>query len=381
MGAPWRLAFGVSGSIDRFGFGWRASFAVPGTGTAGQIHYTVARAFITLAQSMGALPRFLVAAPVVIVFAATAVYVSRRDVGTWLLVASIGCVAFGYLVWWGTANAVHFGIHVTLGPFYHYAVIGPLVILAAQGLLRLRARSVVTVIVVLAAVAWVLPASVLAFRNARNAGRVRANEVALVRPPGRSLVLEAPLFPHDPYVRVANDAALGGRALVAVDIPGRELEVIRRFPDRVAYVVETYRRRGDLFGPQVQRRVRTTVTSGRALDVAMRATVPDGKTGRAYLRVDDQTRYAGPGRDKIASTFRLTPDMLPRDGRVATVAAGVRFGADWYECRFEAALTSDRRVEGLSPCATYAHYTFPNGATAESREDLSDVMQVDLRSP
>ena len=40
MGAPWRLPFGVSGPIDKFGFGWRATFVVPGTGHEGQVHYT-----------------------------------------------------------------------------------------------------------------------------------------------------------------------------------------------------------------------------------------------------------------------------------------------------------------------------------------------------
>jgi hypothetical protein len=379
MDAPWRMAFSSSGSIDRFGFGWRASFEVPGSGHGGQIHYTVGRAFITLVQSMGALPRFLVAAPVVLVFAVIAVWARRRDVRVWLLVGSIACVAFGYLLWWGTANAVHFGIHVTLGPFYHYAMVGPLVILAAEGLRSLKGHRLIA-IVAIAAVAWIVPASALAFRNARNAGRIRANEVALLRPPGRSLVLEAPLFPSDPYLRVANDAELGGRSLVAVDVPGRELEVIRRFPTRQAYLVETFRRRGDVFGPELQRRVPATITRGRALDVRVRAAVPFDLTGRAYLSIDGRpVRLGSSGRGEIASTLSVTPEMLPQDGRVATIAAGVRFGADWYECRFEAAVTDDGQIDALSPCAAFAHYTFPNGKTAVSREDLSDVLHVDVR--
>jgi 4-amino-4-deoxy-L-arabinose transferase-like glycosyltransferase len=364
MGSPLRFPFGVSGAIDHFGFGWRASFEVPGSGHGGQINYTVGRAFITLWQSLVALPRFLVAAPVILVFALVAVLGRGRGARTSLLAISVLCVLFGYLYWWGTANAVHFGVHTTLGPFYHYFVVAPLVILAAHALVRLRQRWIIAVVVA-AAVVWAIPASGLAFRNARRAGRTRANEIALLTPPGHAVVLETPLFPGDPYVRVANSADLSDRRIVAVDIPGREREVIERFPGRTPYLIEVYRHYGDPFGPQITSRVRANVVASRA-PVFRMATK---QHARPYLRVDDGAEQSG------GSHWRVR--ALPPGEH--TIAIGMHLAENWYECRFQAAQVNGE-IHVLAPCEGFAHLTFPNGKAATQREDLSPLFRVDVAS-
>ncbi len=133
MGSALRLPFGVTGNVDRFGFGWRASFTVPHSSHDGQIHYTVGLAVATLGRELAAFPRFLVAAPIVLVLAGAVVWLRRRDARVWLLVAMVGAPLVGYLFWWGTANEFQFHLEHALGPFYHYLLLPPLCVAAAWG--------------------------------------------------------------------------------------------------------------------------------------------------------------------------------------------------------------------------------------------------------
>ena len=136
MGSVLRLPFGVTGHVDSFGFGWRASFALPGTDHTGQIDYTIGRAVATARHTIAVLPRFTAFAPVVLVGLGIAAGRYRRDTRMWLLVAMIATVLVGYLFWWGTANAFHFELERSLGPFYHYPLLVPLFVAAAWGLMR-----------------------------------------------------------------------------------------------------------------------------------------------------------------------------------------------------------------------------------------------------
>ena len=83
MGAPWKLPFGVSGPIDRFGFGGRV-VRCPGKRPRGQVHYTVGRALGGMWDSLSAFPRFVVATPVLLLLAVFVVVRQRRDrCGCW----------------------------------------------------------------------------------------------------------------------------------------------------------------------------------------------------------------------------------------------------------------------------------------------------------
>jgi 4-amino-4-deoxy-L-arabinose transferase-like glycosyltransferase len=378
MGAPWRVPFGVTGPMDRFGFGWRASFEVPGSGRGGQIHYTIGEALSALAHSLAAFPRFLVAAPVIIVFALIAVFGRRRDIRTALLGISVVCVLVGYLYWWGTANAVHFGIHATLGPFYHYFVVAPVVILAAHALARLQRKTTIAMMTVVA-IAWALPASWLAFRNARHAGQVRANEIALASPTGHALVLETPLFPGDPYLRIANSADLSDRRIVATDIPGRELELIDRFPDRTPYIIDSYRAFDDAFGPQLTTRLRAAVIRSRALRFRLRVHLPGKRHGDAYVRIDNRRAVFGRNGTAIDTSWEVSPHDFANDAGTHTITIGLRMGRDWYECRFQT-VSVNNQLNILTPYAGYRRYNFPNGKVLTSHQDLTPFMHISIRT-
>ncbi len=142
MGSPLRLAYGVTGAQDGFFFGWRASNVPPGTGHLDMIHYTVGRAWSTFGRDLWLLPRFVAIAPVVLLSMGAVVWKRRRDARTWLLLGMVGVVVVSYFFWWATANAALFEIDRALGPFYHYAVLAPICVLAAWGAtaVRLRAR-------------------------------------------------------------------------------------------------------------------------------------------------------------------------------------------------------------------------------------------------
>ena len=131
MGAPWRLPFNVSGPIDKFGFGWRATFVVPDTGHGGQVHYTPGAALHATLESILTFPRFVFMAPAVVLLAGYLIVRKWRDPRVRLLVAMIATLVVAYFFWWGVANAVDFGLYRSLGPFYHYLALGPLAVLAA----------------------------------------------------------------------------------------------------------------------------------------------------------------------------------------------------------------------------------------------------------
>jgi hypothetical protein len=390
MGSPLRLPFGVTGNVDRFGFGWRASFSVPGGGHEGQVNYTLGLAASTLGRVLEAFPRFLVAAPVVLVLAAAIVWLRRRDSRAWLLVAMVALPMVGYLFWWGTANAFEFHLEHALGPFYHYLLLPPLCIAAAWGAATWRPTRRIGVGLAIVAVAWTAVFSAVVWRDARDMGSTRSRDVAAGMAPGRRLILEAPSFPRDPYVRVANDARLRGEKLVAVDIPGRRLELIDRFPDRRPYAVRSFHRADDPFGPELRDRVPLRVTRGHVIRMRLHATVPAGWTATSYLRIGaGPRRLESSGARTIIQSWLLDPSRFGggRSSAPVIVAVGITVTSaavapaamtpEWFECRFEARLWNGG-VEALTPCQGYRGYRFPNGARAVLAEDVSEVLQVGL---
>ncbi len=388
MGAPWRLPFGVTGGIDTFGFGWRASFEVPGGGRGGQIHYALGTAIHTLGHVLFDLTRFLAAAPIIIHLVGVLLWRRRRDTRVWLLIAMIAAVLVGYFFWWSPDNAIRFGLDQALGPFYHYPLLAPLVVAAAWGAITWRPSRKTVAGLALVAVAWSVAISVIVIRDAQRQGQVRSAEVAMTDAPGPRLVLEAPLFPNDPYLRFANGARLEGKRLVAVDYPGRRLDVIDRYPDRPVYLLRIYRDQADPFGRAHQDRVPLTVTRGQALRVQLHAVVTASRAGTAYLRLNGGSAQLGSsGISTIDESWLLSPATIGEHRDPTVVAVGVTMASlgasapslmtgEWYECRLEARTTSDGGIEALTPCDGWYHYLFPNGRTATSRVDLSRLLEV-----
>lgn len=389
-GSVTRLAFASTGSSDRFFFGWRASFVLAGTGHAGQIDYTIARAWSTLLHDVALMPRFVAIAPVALFFAVTALVKRRKDPRSWLLVAMVATVFGGYFFWWATANAAHFGIDRSLGPFYDYAALPPLCVLAAWGAtsIRLRARTVLIGAVV--AFVWAGAASSIVLSDAWQQGRTRTAEVneTKLASPKPTLVLDPPAFPGDPYLRFATDANLTARHLVGLDVPSQRLEVVNRFADRQIYLVRAYHGFGDPFGPMLRDRVPLMLLRGAAVRIGMHAEEVDGRAGTAYIRVGNQPpQFSTSGHGMLSASWTLTPELLGTDQTVV-LAVGVTLapaGApapaalteQWYECIYYARVVGDS-VEILTPPDGLAHYQFPNGQTALSHEDVSSVLRLRL---
>jgi hypothetical protein len=387
-GSPWRLSFTTGANYDRFGFGFRASFLVDGKGG---FDYTPEVAWNALLESLSVSPRFLFAAPLVLVGACWTLVRFRRDPRVWLLISMLIVVPLGHFFWWATENAIVFDLHLGLGPFYHYAMIVPLYTLAAWAFQNFSERfsltSRSTALVALAALAWTTIAARPVLSAAEAQGADRANEVAAYRPNSRSLVLADPFLDGYPYVRVANRANLDGKHVVGLDLEYNRFETLDRFADRQAYFVWRSRAFGDPFGPQRLERVDITRVQGIGLLITVEGSPPQGRTARPYLLIDSQPIRMGEARS--ASLVRQTWYLSATDvvqGEV-TVSGGLLIGAlgereptslsdrGRFECRFRLRSTGDH-VEALLPCEGYNHYVFPDGQSTISRENLGDHLRV-----
>jgi hypothetical protein len=382
MGSFTRLAYNVTGPLDAFGFGWRASFGRPGAEHTAQIHYTVGRAFSTVSHLFVALPRFVALAPAVIVLVGVCLWTRRRVAQTWLLVAMIAVVVVGYFFWWGVANSYAFALDRSLGPFYYYPLLAPLSVLAATGAVSVLRSRVIVVGLIVVGLGWSGFASASVLRDARDAGKDRTADVRASQAPAPSLVIEASQFPADPYLRVATDATLGEPHLVAVDIPGRRLELVDRFPDRTTYLNRSFRNLDDPFGKELHDQVELRAIRGRAIVVRFRVSMRAGERGTPYVRIGN----AAP-RLLTDTSVRLDPTGLPSNGATTIVAFGVTVspsGAaapttltkEWLECGTEARVGAGGDIEVLDPCDGRHHYEFPNGANATTNEDVSSELLV-----
>src|SRR5215207_2126359 len=138
MGSPWRPPFSVTGVADAFGFGQRGVFESStlsfdlGDGLAGT----------------GACVRWLVSwSAGGIVLVALALYgtvLALRDgrgTGRYVLASWWLVVPAGYLAFWGPwAMSSNWDGVQTLGPYYHLALLVPLVVFGAHGLVTLVAE-------------------------------------------------------------------------------------------------------------------------------------------------------------------------------------------------------------------------------------------------
>ncbi|MGZ4683737.1 MAG: hypothetical protein ACXV8G_14865, partial [Acidimicrobiales bacterium] len=288
MGSPLTFPFDASGGIDQFGFGWRASFVIEGVGHEGQVHFTPSLALSAAWSSLAALPLFLLAAPGLLGLAVVSAWLNRRDRRAWLLLASAATVLVGYLFWWGVANAVEFGLPRVLGPFYYMPLLIPIVTLTAwildQHWDTKRSWFMAGFVVVVLVNA---PFNLGAFDRASTAGTDRDREVASFGGPSPRLVIAPPGFPHDPYIRYANDASLGGDQIVAVDAEDDRLALMDRFSDRTVILLQDYHPVGDLFGPTTRTRSEVVAQRGARLEIDVSPVGTPSDPSVAYVRFGD----------------------------------------------------------------------------------------------
>jgi hypothetical protein len=192
-------------------------------------------------------------------------------------------------------------------------------------------------------------------------------------------MIEVPTFPNNPFVDVANRADLGGRRVVALDVPGQRFRVVDRFTNRAIYLQRAYRSFNDFLGHIEIDRVPLTVVHGPSVDVQLRGS----NAQAAYVRIGSQTRLLPPS----TTTIDVRPSDLPADGSSVPIAFGIvddprprpgDAGGDdesWIECRTDARAVLNE-VQVVSPCDGFNHFVFPNGERATEREDVSPRLQV-----
>ena len=381
MGSVTTMTFGSSGTLDRFGFGWRASFDLPLAGRSQQIHYTVGTAFATVVKVLRVLPSFVGFAPALVIAFVLLFRRRRRDGRAYLLAAMVAATIVGYFFWWGTANEFHFGLEHALGPFYHYVLLAPLAVGGAWGFLQLRSRNGRVALVALG-LAWTLATGTLVMRDAIRNGDARDTQLAAIAAPNHSVVLDPPEAPGDPYLSVANQVPLRGR-VVAVDVPGRRLEALDRLPGYTPFVVRDSHRFNDPFGPTSRALVPITLERAPAIGVHLHATSAFG-AARAYLRIGTRpAQLAAGGGTVVDASWLINAAMLT--GEPTEIAIGVTtqrgtavpraMTESWFECRFEARALPGGNVEMLTPCAGWHHYEFPGGGKATVAENLPPTFE------
>jgi hypothetical protein len=395
-GSPVRFAFRVSGPVDTFGFGRRASF---GGGEPG-IDYTVGRAWSTLGEMTASLQRWLPGGLALLVLALVGAAVRRRESRTVLLVALVLVFPVGYFFWWGTANSVKHGLIDELGPFYWLPALVPLAVLAALGIEWLweRQRVLAVVLGAVCLTSTVVTAPAMA-RDAAHAGNVRSARVALEERAGpHSLLLVPPEFETDLYARTVVDADLDDSRVVALlpDDAGARFDLVERFPDREFAELYRTRPRGAAFAEHHLEFRPVEEQRYEIWDVTIELANPDrASTAVAYVRVGPH-RLEQPLRGLDADrrrrvTFRIRtgretgpsgpPGEFTVDARTPLrVAAGIALGDSreleaipWYELRWDVLATDDGALRVQDPPTSWERTIFPT-RSAWGEADVSDVI-------
>ncbi|MEZ5246700.1 MAG: hypothetical protein R2707_16500 [Acidimicrobiales bacterium] len=380
-GRATQLPFNISGGLDKFGFGTRASFVVPESGPDGQVNYTPGKALQSQLTNLRSLPRFLAAAPLIVGLAVAASVGLRKRPEVRLLLAMSVTIVVGYTFWWGTANLVEFELHRSLGPAYHYSLLIPVVTLASIGFSfcwnRWNRPILVSICIVLS-LAWI-PMNVAALQDAQQDGDLRSAQLAIVDEVSEGLVIAPPLYPGDPYVRVANDAQLQNPVIVALDTGDSILDLVRMHPDREVAVVRQLSAFDDLFGPSTQSLVRPEVLRSDGNGYVVTIKPMDERFSVAYLGIDDTYSSLGDLAD-TGGAMRVSESDL-KDAQTLTVGVQpIDEDGDqvqrWAECVFEVGVSETGNVELLAPCAPQHFYVFPNSEPFVAREDISSIVRV-----
>lgn len=384
-GSITRLPFNTSGGLDMFGFGQRASFVEVGLERFAGIDYSVASALDTQVISLVTLPRFLALAPLVAGLGAYAVITLRRRREVWLLEAMATTVIVGYLFWWGTGNLIHFQLHTSIGPAYHYPLMIPICVLAGIGASAVsRPSAKVVAVAVVGALVW-MPVSHSAVLAARDAGAVRTAQLSLVRDATSAELNMLVLAPRlrSPFVRVANDHDLTNRTVVAVDREDERLELVQRFPDRDVVQIRERHRPDDFLGPMIEDVVTlgTVRSRGQGFEFSVSSLTP--RLDVAYLMLDEE-RAASSAVHGTSIEFTVGDgDLTDVDSLTVGLGEASRDGqsgiARFAECVFEVGRSSTGVPVLLEPCAPQHYYEFPGTPPFSVSEDLDSRMTVTVR--
>ncbi len=380
MGSPLRLPFTVTGPVDTLGFGDRGVFrglTVP---------FSLANGFEAMVLNLAWMLPWVAGGPVLVAAAVAGWRWAPRSPGRTALATLALVIPIAFVPFWGAWAVVHFWPGtMTLGPFYHLALLLPLAVFGGIGVVgtgrrlglrhqssggRPRRAAAVAVGLLgagLAGTALLVPAKVSAsepytrhFRAAARALRPLPAD-ALVLLPDRGVGgfdSWTPTFETDPDLR--------RRRLYADDRGSNAFGLLDRFPGRPAYRVAMS---PSLAHPSTVRAEPVTVVEGVAVDVTV-ALVAPGPSSYTYLV--DRSHETSRRPVGSSATWRITAGSLQRP--LGQIALGVDTGRGPRATRWEVRVPYRRlgsRVELLLPARGFRR---AGGVWAE--RDVSTVVRV-----
>jgi hypothetical protein len=345
-GSPTRFPLQAAQRLDTFGFGARKMSA-----EENPIDYTPARAYHAMAKNTAAIPRWFAGGGIGFALALGGVWLARRRLDTWLLVALVAVFPAAYVFWWATTLAAA-GARNGLGPHYYVPAFAFLAVLGGIALQRIaqHSRAIVAVALVAIVAGSVLSGAALreTFQFTHDSQRAKRdgvhaktldNSVVVMRPDTKPYTLF-----DNPFL--VGDPALHDNVLYAIDRGPRTADLATAYPNRHLYqLVQRTEPGHPLLSPSFVVEP-LTIRTGTAVTlpfVAVSST--DQPVVVAYVKVGDdlvaaQTLDAASQRGR-RHPFRVTllapdaPAPPPRDGELVvrvpqdtTVSVGVAFGPD-----------------------------------------------------
>jgi 4-amino-4-deoxy-L-arabinose transferase-like glycosyltransferase len=344
-GSPLRFPLWAIGGRNEFGFGSRNIVT-----DAPAMEITLRRSVWALRGNLAALLQWYTGGIVALVLAGYGLWRLRRHSVTALLVAIGIVVPLGYLFYWGNVLII-FGRDF-LGPHYYLALLIPISVFVAHGLVALatkhRRMAYFAVAAMVVVTAFEFPAIVRANHRASEVARaehrvIRENvtEPAVVLLP-RSRDGAYILHPRGSMM---NRPDLRGRVLYAVDRSEHNMELFERFPDRSIYRLQ--QSEGDTpnspFRPNVRRLRRRDLNRPAYASVVAQNTTGAPVT-QLYATLGPRRvnclidRHSVTGRsyksevtvtaDTVTVSCPDGPQQLDRLDPRATLAIGIGFGFD-----------------------------------------------------
>lgn len=344
-GSPLRFPLWTIGGSNQFGFGTRNIVA-----DAPAMDIPFRRSVWAMRGNLSAFWHWYTGGVVALMLAGYGLWRLRRHPVTVLLVAIAVVVPVGYLFYWGNVLII-FG-RIFLGPHYYLALLIPVTVLVAHGLVSLgqRRRSVAYLVVATLLVITATEFPDIIRHNHRASEIARAEHQVLRQTVTEPAVVLLPRSRDGAYVMhprgsMMNRPDLTGGVLFAVDLSERNIELFERFPDRGIYRLQQSEgsTTGSPFRPTVRR------LQPRNLDGPAKAFVKGLNTTGASVAhlyatlgprrincvIDRQSITGRAYQQELAVTAESVtldcpdgPQRLARSDPSATLAIGIAFGPD-----------------------------------------------------
>jgi hypothetical protein len=375
-GSPLRLPFTATGRLDTFGFGPRGVF------TDLTVPFTFKNGLQGLGSSVWWMPSWTFGGVILIGLALYGLW-RRRDRPALRATAALAAlVPLAYLAFWGAYAVTHLWRGAqTLGPFYEFPVIVPIVVLGACGIAHAydhlpRKRSLLLVATA-AMVAWTavaLPPKIDENRDVTNDYRATQRVVRDLRL--QNAILFLPLRGNlgflSPAPFLENDPSLDQSVLYAEDRAGDDFLLLDRYPGRTAAQVSLVAHRDPVHpAPAATRLTRVT---GATIPLHLRIDAAQDKPVVAFLLVGRRRDAIAPSPSGDAE-FVLRPD---RAGRRGVAVVGAVIGRDRWEIRLPYRTTDDgAAVEVLLP-GKGSRSRPPGGRRTGVSADVSSVLSLQV---